>query len=195
MRFKIYKSSVLATIVSIIGAVTCYGGILALFEKEFVAGIVCIIIGFIIQIGASEIAETAAFKKWKKAIVSKGYDQRVAQGDYTVAVQLYNQNPGEKTLKYFDTLNSNVTTRLRSAVQASSSKETKSVPASGKSNASPNRSAQTLRCSACGSEIGPDFQFCLQCGHKIEKVKRCLRCGEQLDDGARFCRECGYQVR
>ena len=62
MRFKIYKSSVLATLVSIIGAVTCYGGILALFEKEFVAGILCIAIGIVIQAAAGNIAENTAFK-------------------------------------------------------------------------------------------------------------------------------------
>ena len=194
MRFKIYKSSVLATLVSIIGAVTCYGGILALFEKEFVAGILCIAIGIVIQAAAGNIAENTAFKKWKKEVLSKGYANRIAQGEYSLAVQLYNQNPGEKTLKYFDTLNSNVGSRLRSAVQAASPKETKSVTASAQVEGAQNRSAQTLRCPACGSEIGPDFRFCLQCGHKIEQVKRCLRCGEKLDDGAKFCRECGYRV-
>lgn len=199
MRFKIYKSSVLATIVSILGAVSCYAGILALFGKEFLAGIICIVIGILIQVAAGEIAENAAFKKWKKEVISRGYAQRIAQGDYSVAVQLYNQNPGEKTLKYFGSLNSNVAFSLRSAVQASSgnqntnSGQTVSKPAP-KANSAGATFAQGARCSVCGAALGAGDAFCIQCGTKVAQVKRCKQCGSKLDDDVKFCYECGSRV-
>lgn len=201
MRFKIYKASGLATFVSIIGALAVYGGILALFEKEFLAAVICVVVGILIQVGAGEIAENAVFKKWKKEVIAKGYAHKIAMGDYAVAVQLYNQNAGEKTLKYFESLNPNVGARLRSAVKATAEKDAAeaktSKPAqmdSTRPAETASRSAQTLRCAACGTELASDDRFCIQCGTKVEKVRKCLRCGSKLVNGAKFCSECGYQI-
>ena len=193
MRLKIYKSSVLASIISIAGALPVYIGIVGLLGKEYLNGIICIVVGILIQGIASIVAENAAFNKWKKEVVSKGYANRIAMGDYSCAAQLYQQNPGEKTLAYFATLNPDVTARLRNGAPASSAQDKKPTPAPSKP-AAPNGSGQGLRCPGCGSPIGADFKFCLQCGRKIEPVRRCTCCGMKLDDGARFCRECGHRV-
>ena len=201
MRFKIYKKCILATIVSILGALAVYGGIMALFAKEFLAGVICFVVGVLIQVGAEQIAEGAAFKRWKKEVIAKGYANKVAMGNYTVAVQLYNQNTGERTLKYFESLNPTVGARLRSAVKETADKKAaeakKPEPAKPAStgSAAAGQSAQTNRCAACGTVLQPNDRFCIQCGTKVEKVKKCLRCGSNLVDGSKFCAECGYQVK
>lgn len=120
MFFKIYKSSILATIVSIIGAGFLYGGIVCLFSGAAPAGIICAVAGVGIHLAAESMATNAVFNKWRKRVVSNGYAQKIAAGDYSLAVQLYNQNPGEKTLQYFETLNANVAARIRAAIKANS---------------------------------------------------------------------------
>ena len=127
MRWTIYKSSGLATFVSVVGALVCYAGIMLLFAKEFLAAIICIVIGFAIQMGAEEIARNATFKKWKNEVVSKGYAQLIAQGDYSVAVQLYNQNPGEKTMEFFKTLNPQIAAKIAASIQSTQAQKAAST--------------------------------------------------------------------
>lgn len=123
MFFRIYKSSFLATVVSIIGAGFLYGGIVCVISGLILPGILCAAAGIAIHLAAESMAEKAVFNKWKKSVVEKGYAQRIAAGDYSVAVQLYNQNPKERTVEYFASLNADVGARLRAAIQASSAQK------------------------------------------------------------------------
>ena len=220
MRWTIYKSSGLATVVSVVGALVCYAGIMLLFAKEFLAAVICIVIGFAIQMGAEEIARNATFKKWKNEVVSKGYAQLIARGDYSVAVQLYNQNPGEKTMEFFKTLNPQIAAKIAASIQSTQAQKAASTgsqtaPSEAKSAPRPTQPVQTAaapdavnkpielssrlpraeRCAGCGEEIAPNSKFCIQCGAKVDREKRCVRCGAKLVEGAKFCGKCGQKIQ
>lgn len=118
MFFKIYKTSALATFVSIIAAVCVWGGVAAVFNGIVLGGIVIGVIGMFIHIWADEIGEKAAFEKWTKELKLRGYTNKVAEGNFEVALALYKQNPTERTIQYFASLNPQVGARLREIAKA-----------------------------------------------------------------------------
>lgn len=119
MFFKIYKSSVAAAFVSICGAGFVYGAIVCLFTAAILPAIICGVVGVFLHSTAANMGEKAAFKKWTKKLAEAGYSQRIAQGDYALAVQIYNENPKEETVKYVASLNAGLASRLRAAIEAS----------------------------------------------------------------------------
>lgn len=112
LSWKQYKISKLATSVSVIGALTRYGGVLCLFGALIPAAVICLAIG----IGCHFWAEEIAFSAWKKTVHAKGYEIKVIQGDLQIAIQLYNAKPEKKTLAYFDSLNPQVAAQIRAMV-------------------------------------------------------------------------------
>lgn len=105
-----YKASKFATFMSVIGALTRYGGIICLFSGVFLAALICVAIG----IGIHFLAEEIAFKAWIKVIKKEGLEQLIRNGDIDAAVKLYNASPSNRTLKYFDSLNPHVSAHIRS---------------------------------------------------------------------------------
>lgn len=198
MRWTVYKSSGLATFVSIVGALVCYAGILCLFAKEFLAAVICVVIGFAIQMGADEIAKNATFKKWKNEVVSKGYAQLIAQGDYSVAVQLYNQNPGEKTIQYFETLNPQIAARIAASIQSAQVQKA----ASAGSQAAPSETkpepqpAQTVPKPAPQQPkpVQTAANKSIELPAQLPRAKRCAGCGAELVPNSKFCAKCGAKV-
>ena len=209
MRWTIYKSSGLATFVSVVGALVCYAGIMLLFAKEFLAAIICIVIGFAIQMGAEEIARNATFKKWKNEVVSKGYAQLIAQGDYSVAVQLYNQNPGEKTMEFFKTLNPQIAAKIAASIQSTQAQKAASTgsqtapseaksaprpvqpvpPAPAESKPAP-RPTQPVQTAAAPDTVNKPIELPSQ----LPRAERCAGCGEEIAPNSKFCIQCGAKV-
>lgn len=113
--WKKYKLSKLATCISVIGALTRYGGVLCIAE-----GLIAGVIGcFAVGIAMHFLAEQIAFNAWKEKIQAQGYEIQVTQGNLQFAIQLYNSNPCEKTLKYFETLNPQAAAHIRATLAES----------------------------------------------------------------------------
>ena len=209
MRWTIYKSSGLATFVSIVGALVCYAGILLLFAKEFLAAVICIVIGFAIQLGAEEIARNAEFKKWKNEVVSKGYAQLIAQGDYSVAVQLYNQKPGEKTMEFFKTLNPQIAAKIAASIQSTQAQKAASAgsqtaPSEAKPASSPVQPVRTAPAESkpapkpvqpVQTAAAPDaVNKPIELPSRLPRAERCARCGAEIAPNSKFCIQCGAKV-
>lgn len=160
MIWKVYKSSWLATIVSIAGAGCIYGGIICLISGQILPALICLAIGVAFYLLAEKIAANAVFKAWKKEVVSKGYAQMIAQGNLSVAAHLYQQNPGEKTLQYLETLNPCVVSSLRGGTNTASAQQ--AVPGNTRQNPQDSHF-----CSNCGSRLEDSANFCASCGRRI----------------------------
>jgi len=103
-RMKIYKNSVLASVVSIVGGLTLILGVTYAVQEEVLPGILIALAGFALYIWASVISDNKRFKTWKKTVEAKGLDD-AARSSVQSAIQVYNTYPCDKTLKYIAALN------------------------------------------------------------------------------------------
>lgn len=111
-RITLYKNSILASIISILGYICCMFGIVMMIqEKEFVAGILLILIGFGFICWAAQISENKRFKQWKKKISTPDVIAAI-QNDIAFAVKVYNAYPSKKTLAYIRSLNPGAADRI-----------------------------------------------------------------------------------
>ncbi len=71
--------------------------------------------------------------------------------------------------------------------------------------ATTSATAETIRCSRCGTELSPQAKFCSNCGTPVGKVaapapppspprKVCPRCDAKLSPQVKFCTNCGSPV-
>lgn len=104
LSWKRYKLSKLATVVSIIGAFTRYGGGMALFSGLIPGALICLAIGVGLHFGAEQIN----FSAWKKLVRSKGIEEEIRKGNIEVAKRLLNGTTDEKVRKYVASLNPNM---------------------------------------------------------------------------------------
>ena len=62
------------------------------------------------------------------------------------------------------------------------------------------QAGNVLKCSDCGTELGPNVKFCPNCGkstkeiNKTASVRFCPSCGTELNEGVKFCPNCGSNV-
>lgn len=149
--------------------------------------------------GAAEIAYNPTFKKWKKEIISKGYAQLIAQRDYSVAVQLYNQKPGKKTMQYLETLNPQIASRLAASVQSAAGQRT--APAGNQGTLSETKAARPapkpapeqakpVRTAAAPAASGKSIELSAQ----LPQIERCTGCGAELVPNSKFCSKCGSKA-
>ena len=103
-RGTIYKTSVLASAVSIFGCGFMLMGIASAFSGQVVGGIIMALCGVGLSIWASEISENKRFKVWKKKVEEGGFVPAI-QSNMKTAIDCYNTLPGKKTLAYIRTLN------------------------------------------------------------------------------------------
>ena len=99
-----YRNSFWASLVSIFGSVFGISGIMMIVEGEVVGGIVMIVLAIPMLIWAKSISEQKSFKKWWKAVADAGLEPQIAQSA-SVALQIYQKNPCELTLKKIAQLN------------------------------------------------------------------------------------------
>ncbi len=84
LSYKNYKVSKMATLISVIGTLTRYGGILCLFAALIPGALICLAIG----IGMHYWAEQIAFNAWKKQVKKTGVEDALRQGNVEVAAKL-----------------------------------------------------------------------------------------------------------
>ena len=200
LSWKTYKLSKFATFISILGALTRYGGVLCFFYGVIPAGLLVFGIGILPHF----LAEAIAFGRWKAKVAKEGYDQRIRQGDLNLALQLYKGNASEKTLKYFASLNPQLAQTVRTTVNKpaakSNSTAAKPAPAPAPKPVQPNPQSRataeaSVRCAKCGTVAAPGNKFCPECGYSLipesPKQKTCSNCGEVLASNVKFCVNCG----
>lgn len=84
-------------------------------------------------------------------------------------------------------------------VEDSSSEDVPKVVEDSSSEEKP-QGGNVLKCSDCGTELGPNVKFCPNCGkstkdiNKTSSVKFCPNCGTELNAGVRFCPNCGSNI-
>ena len=103
-RVKVYNNSFLATLVNLLGTGGLMVGALLLIDAEFGPGIMMIVIGLVLMVLASAIAEKANFRQWWKQIEKNGLLPEIKKSR-EVAVQVYQKNPGKETLEKIRGLN------------------------------------------------------------------------------------------
>ena len=98
-----YKNSVLASAVSIFGCGFAMCG-LAMFSEDVAAALVIIALGVGLALWGRNISQNKAFKTWWKQIEEKNLEPQIAQ-NMQFAIDVYNKNPQNRTLKKIETLN------------------------------------------------------------------------------------------
>lgn len=112
MLIRIYKNSILATIVSIMGTAFALGGVYMIIEGDTEA-IPLVIIGVALMFGASAISKNKVFKTWVKGLKEKGILEQLPTND-ALCRQVYQANPGKKTLALLEKYNPRMADELRS---------------------------------------------------------------------------------
>lgn len=108
--FIYYKNSILASLFSIFGSILGIYGVICIFglmgeEKNVVLGFLLFIPCAALLLLAKKVSRDKSFKKWwKQEIESRGLCQYIASSTDT-AVQIYNKNPQDRTLKKIAELN------------------------------------------------------------------------------------------
>lgn len=126
MRWHTYKMSKLATVISVVGAFSRYGGAMFLFglfdsvnATSDIAGLLAAsAVFFAVGIGFHFLAERIAFNKSKDYLREKGFENAIRQGSLQAAVEVYNVMPKKRTVDYFETLNPQVAESIRVLIAA-----------------------------------------------------------------------------
>ena len=91
------------------------GGFNTIKDGNIVEGIIIIVVGFGIAVGASFFVKIEAeatkrrrtkeeFNKWKNKIKKAGFEQKI-KDSVAIAVEIYKTNPGKLTIEYISSLN------------------------------------------------------------------------------------------
>lgn len=112
VSYTSYDHAPLATTVSFlgrtIGTLMAVGGVMAVFSKEIVPGLVLAAVGIGIAVGAEALSEKLAehtqFKKWWKKVKKANLEPEIANS-LNVAVDIFNKNPQQRTLNKIAALN------------------------------------------------------------------------------------------
>lgn len=107
-----YKHSGFATFISVVAALTRYGGVLCLFASAFIGAIICIAIG----IGLHFLAEEIGYRGWIKFIRKNNLEEPVRNGDLNTAINIYNAYPNKRTLSYIESLNPNASAYISNQI-------------------------------------------------------------------------------
>lgn len=103
-RVTVYKNSILASLVSIMGYGFMVGGLGMAFGGEILGGIVLFLMGLGCAALASVISERAQFRQWIRKLKKDGIIDRARQ-DTALAIQIFQANPTKQTLRYIRKLN------------------------------------------------------------------------------------------
>lgn len=142
MIWKVYKSSWLATFVSIVGAACIYGGIICLFSGQILPAVICVVIGIAFYLLAEKIAalrggsQAGAAQKTAPAANRKTASGNKASGA------------------------SNRTSRCAACGAALS-------PGSQFCAACGRKVQQARSCPMCGNRLAEGAKFCSSCGYQL----------------------------
>lgn len=111
-----YKNSFLASVVSLFGCASAIAGISS-FGVEPGGAIIAIIGGVILVIWGKTISDDKAFKVWWKKVVDANLLPQIVASKQ-VALEIYNKNPQERTLKKIAELNPVAADQIRASIAA-----------------------------------------------------------------------------
>ena len=115
LPITIYRNSILASIISIVGTICLVAGVCLVFE-ETITGIVMAIFGGVFMLWAHCISENKAFRRWKKQLKTDGIiDMMPSSND--ICMRVYYSNPCKKTIKFIGKYNSSVADELKSQMR------------------------------------------------------------------------------
>ena len=103
-RIPIYKNSILATLLSFVSYFCMLGGIMMLFDGEFLGFVVLFALGIGIGAVGSALSEWKRFRSFRKQLEKKGLIPQI-QASTQLALQVYDAYPAPKTVEYIRTLN------------------------------------------------------------------------------------------
>lgn len=103
-RIRVYKNSIVASILSVIGYTFLMIGIVVAVNESVPGGIIIALLGVGLAIWGARISEKKQFRTWKNKIESTGLTGRIRE-DVNVAVMVYNSNPSKQSLSYISQLN------------------------------------------------------------------------------------------
>ena len=108
MRIPVYRKSILATLISIVSALTLAYGVVMVVSSVYLTGIILIVVSvglfFAGLFLGKTITEAKVFRKWKKQIKAEGLEEKI-KIDTVFALKVYNMNPDKRTLNYIKSLN------------------------------------------------------------------------------------------
>lgn len=115
-----YRNSFLASVVSIFGCILIMGAI-ASFGDDPAMAVCFLVIGVALAIWGKIISSNKAFKTWWKQVENANLVPAIAR-DVNVAVQIYNKNPGKKTLQKIAALNPAAAAHIEQSLAAKQAK-------------------------------------------------------------------------
>ena len=112
---RIYKHSVLASVISVFGSIMAMSGVCLIFSVP-VGGIVCAVIGIAMLVLASSLADKKRFKMWVKDLEQKGILARLP-ASRDLCVRVYQANPQMRTVQMIAKYNPAVAQEILSALK------------------------------------------------------------------------------
>ena len=112
MIFRIYKNSILATIISMMGTAFAFGGVYMIIDGETSGAALLIIFGVALMFGAAAISKNKVFKVWVKSLKSKGILEQLSTND-ALCRQVYQANPIKRTVRLIEKYNPRMADELR----------------------------------------------------------------------------------
>lgn len=106
-----YKNSILATLVSAIGALIIACGLAGLFSGEIGGALALILAGAAIMAAAKWISDEKAFRKWWKQVKDNHLEPEITKST-ELAVAIYRKNPEKRTLRKIRALNPEAATYI-----------------------------------------------------------------------------------
>ena len=104
LHITLYKNSVLASLVSIVGSLSVLAGIALALGGAIFGGIFMALLGFGCAALASIISSRVQFRKWIKEMEKNGVIAQ-AKGNAVLAIKIFDANPTKQTLAYIRKLN------------------------------------------------------------------------------------------
>lgn len=166
-----------ATVVSFIGALMRYAGVMCLFSSLIAGGLICLGIGIGLHFLADHMAESKRAKRVQNV-------QRVVPAAANAAP--VNPMPTAQAARPVSRPVQAAQNQAYVPAQAPAQTPVQPAAASG---------MPRKRCPHCGTMVIANSKFCNKCGKVLQRVRKCLRCGEIVEDGSAFCRHCGYPVK
>lgn len=103
-RLTTYNNSIFASIVSILGTGMMLLSMVGFLANEWGVGIVFLLLGIGMTMGAAKISEEKAFQAWWKQVRDANLEPEISKS-VQVAVDIYNKNPRKQTLEKIRELN------------------------------------------------------------------------------------------
>jgi len=99
-----YRTSLIATVISILGCASAAGGVMLLFLDGDWLGIVFLLLGLVGVIAGRVIHLNKTYDKWWSENVDSELEKEIAQSQEK-CIEIYNRNPQRRAIKKISQLN------------------------------------------------------------------------------------------